>query len=430
MKYIQLILVFVTFSIAISCNKKTKQITNSKEYNNYLNLPKNTALKNVQNDLSFWEKKLQQTPNQYPYNSKIAVANAKIFKLTGNIESLKNAERNLISANEKTNYENAGYLRSLASNYISQHRFKEALKLLLKAENIGAQLKRTQFMLIDVYLELGKLNEVEEYLSKVNNFKDFDYLIRVSKYNDHIGNLDKAIQFLESSLKIAKSSKNQSLIQWNYTNLADYYGHSGRVQESYKAYLNALEINPNNSYAKKGIAWIVYSYERNPKEALRILETVTTENAAPDYHLLKAEIADFTGNTDEKVKQTELYLSKVVNELYGAMYAKYNVLLFAEDAIKTSKAIEIAEQEVASRPTAQSYDLLAWSFFKNGDFKKAFQISQNHVIGKTFEPEALLHSAYILKTNGHKEEAKELKTELLGAIYELGPNAEQTIKNI
>jgi tetratricopeptide (TPR) repeat protein len=430
MKYIQLILVFVTFSIAISCNKKTKQITNSKEYNNYLNLPKNTALKNVQNDLSFWEKKLQQTPNQYPYNSKIAVANAKIFKLTGNIESLKNAERNLISANEKTNYENAGYLRSLASNYISQHRFKEALKLLLKAENIGAQLKRTQFMLIDVYLELGKLNEVEEYLSKVNNFKDFDYLIRVSKYNDHIGNLDKAIQFLESSLKIAKSSKNQSLIQWNYTNLADYYGHSGRVQESYKAYLNALEINPNNSYAKKGIAWIVYSYERNPKEALRILETVTTENAAPDYHLLKAEIADFMGNTDEKVKQTELYLSKVDNELYGAMYAKYNVLLFAEDAINTSKAIEIAEQEVASRPTAQSYDLLAWSFYKKGDFKKAIQITKNHVIGKTFEPEALLHSAYILKANGQKEKANELKTELLGAIYELGPNTEQTIKNI
>ncbi|UAM99511.1 cell surface protein [Polaribacter litorisediminis] len=431
MKYIQLILIFVTISITISCNNhKTKQITNSKDYNSFLNLTENTSLKNAINDLNFWGNKLKQAPSQYPYHSKIAAANSNIFKLTGNIQQLKEAEKNLITANEKTNYNNTGYLRSLATNYISQHRFQEALELLTKAEFIGEKLQQTHLMLIDVYLELGNLQKVEEYLSKVQNFKDFDYLIRVSKYNDHIGNLDKAIVYLEKSLDIATSSKNKNLMQWNYTNLADYYGHAGRIKESYNAYLKALSINPNNTYAKKGIAWIVYSYERNPKEALRILETVSRENAGPESHLLKAEIADFMGNRNEQEKQITLYKSKVTNQNYGAMYAKYNVLLFAEDDSNQSKAIAIAKQEVASRPTAQSYDLLAWSFFKNGNHKKAMQIVKNHVIGKTFEPEALLHTAYILKANGKHTEAKKLKTELLGAIYELGPNSEQEIHTI
>ena len=431
MKYIQLILLFVTFSITISCNKQSiKKITKAKDYQAYLQVDKNTLLKKVNSELDFWEDKLKKTPNQYPYYSKLATANSQVFELTGNIHQLKEAEKNLLTANKSTNFNNAGYLRSLAKNYISQHRFKEALRILTKAESNAEKLQQTHLMLVDVHLELGNLLKVKKYLSKVKNFKNFDYLIRVSKYNDHLGNLDNAVKYLEDALVIAKSSKNQNLIQWNYTNLADYYGHAGRIKDSYYAYLKALAINPNNSYAKKGIAWIVYSYERNPKEALRILETVTKENTSPDYFLLKSEIADFMGNIDEKERQTKNYFNSVSNKNYGAMYAKYNVILFADNVDKKNEAIEIAQQEVMERPTTQSYDLLAWAHYKNGNIEKALKISQKYVIGKTFEPEALLHTAHILKANGKQKEAQEIKTELLGAIYELGPTSEQEIKNI
>ena len=431
MKYFQLILLFVTFSIATSCNKSSdKQITNTKDYNEFLISSENRSLENMQAEYNFWQQKLEKTPNQFPYNVKLASANNAIFKLTGDIESLKKAEDNLILANEKTSYNNAGYLRSLSRNYISQHRFNEALELLKKAEVNGQNLQQTQFMLIDVNLELGNLEETEKYLSKVKNFKSFDYLIRISKYNDHIGNLDKAIQYLEESLEIAKSSKNTILIQWNYTNLADYYGHAGRIKDSYNAYLKALKLDSTDSYAKKGIAWIVYSYERNPAEALRILETVTKENKAPDYHLLKAEILDFMGNSVEKNIQIEKYLAKVSDKNYGVMYHKYDVLLYADDVTKKEIALELAAQEVSERPTAQSYDLLAWSYFKNGQKEKALEIAENHVINKTFEPAALLHTAFILKANGRVEDANNLKKELIESVYELGPLAEREIKNI
>lgn len=360
----------------------------------------------------------------------MASTNSQLFQLTGNIENLKEAEENLLKVNEKTNFNNAGYLRALARNYISQHRFKEALTLLKKAEINGEKLQQTNLMLIDVYLELGNLKKVETYLSKIKNVKNFDYLIRLSKYNDHLGKLDNAIKYLEQSLAIAKSSKNNTLIQWNYTNLADYYGHAGRIEDSYNAYLSALELNPNNSYAKKGIAWIVFSYERNPNVALRILDAITKENTSPDYFLLKSEIADFMGNSVEKEKQLTLYYNAVNKKDYGVMYAKYNVILFAENEENRLKAIEIAKQEVEERPTAQSYDLLAWAYFKNNNKTKALEIVEKYVINNTFEPEALLHTAQILKANGKKNKATNLKSELLGAIYELVPNAEQEIKNI
>jgi len=251
--------IIVLFLIVVSCSKNAQQqITNPKDYTNYLKVTKNGSLANAQKEVAFWSAKLLATPNQYPYLQKIAAANTQLFSITGNIEYLKEAETNLLQANKKTNYDNASYLRSLARNYVSQHRFKEALEILLKAEKKGENLQSTEFQLIDVYLELGNIKKAEEYLSNVKNFESFEYLIRISKFSDALGNLDSAISYLEKALKKIENSNKPELLEWTHTNLGDYYGHAGRLQDSYQSYLKALEINSNNSYAKKGIAWIVF----------------------------------------------------------------------------------------------------------------------------------------------------------------------------
>lgn len=431
MKKIYLLLLTLIVLISIKCKNETfSKVTNTKNYNEYLISNNKTKLLLAKEEYNFWKTRLYNTPKQYPYYSKLASANTQLFNASGNVKYLKEAEENLLKVNNNTNYNNAGYLRALAKNYISQHRFKESLSLLKKAEKNGENLNQTNLMLVDVYLELGDLKNVETYLSKVKNLKSFDYLIRLSKYNDHIGDLDNAITYLEQSLVIAKASKKESLLEWNYSNLGDYYGHAGRIKDSYEAYLKALDLNPSNSYAKKGIAWIVFSHERNPKEALRILNYIIKENESPDYYLLKSEIADFMGNTKEKERQIKMYLNSVSKESYGVMYAKYNVLLYTNELGKNEEALQIAENEVKERPTPQSYSLLAWASYKNGNISEAKQIVNENVLGKTFEPEALLQAAIILKEEGNTGKVLELKQELLGAIYELGPNTEKEIKNL
>jgi len=423
--------IIVLFLIVVSCSKNAQQqITNPKDYTNYLKVTKNGSLANAQKEVAFWSAKLLATPNQYPYLQKIAAANTQLFSITGNIEYLKEAETNLLQANKKTNYDNASYLRSLARNYVSQHRFKEALEILLKAEKNGENLQSTEFQLIDVYLELGNIKKAEEYLSNVKNFESFEYLIRISKFSDALGNLDSAISYLEKALKKIENSNKPELLEWTHTNLGDYYGHAGRLQDSYQSYLKALEINSNNSYAKKGIAWIVFSHEKNPAKSLEILAAIEQETMAPDLHLLKAEIAEYSGNFAEKEQHIKQYFIAVNNEKYGAMYAKYNVLLLAENKSTIKEAIEIAKREVKERPTAQSYDLLAWSYFKNGDVKKALSIIEKQVIPNTFEPELLFHAVQILKASKRNKEADLLLADLKESSFELGPNIAQMITKL
>ena len=416
--------------LTISCNKESKKITHINDYNVYLKITENKMLQLVKEDLTFWKKKHEKEPNQFPYLSKIAASQSQIFAKTGDIEALIKAEKSLIKVNELTNNTKVGYLRALARNYISQHRFKESLVLLKKAEVIGEDLKATQKMLFDVHLELGNYKLAKDYLIVLVDTSDFDYLIRLSKWSDHIGNLDAAIKYMEQAKIIAESSNIPSTKQWVYTNLADYYGHAGKIKASYNHYLKALELDPEDAYAKKGIAWIVYSYEKNPNEALRILNTITKSYNAPDYHLLKAEIAEYKGDSNLKEAQLKLYNKAINNAMYGAMYNKYNALIYAEDSNQIAKALKLANTEISNRPTPQSYGLLAWTYYNQGDVKNALEVMENHVIGKTFEPEVMFHLAYIYKANGKLNEAKNLKNELLESIFELGPLMAKKIKNI
>lgn len=412
--------------IAFSCNSNT--VTNSDDYKAYLTTTMDKD--KLMSEAQFLTDKIEATPNQFTHLAKRASAYTKIFNTTGDISYLIKAEDDLIEVIDITGRKFPSYLKSLASNYISQHRFKEALVLLKEAEENGEKLNGTKKMLFDVHLELGNYLYAETYLKDIKNNSDFDYLIRLSKWKDHGGDLEGAIIEMEKATAIAESSNISETKQWAYTNLADFYGHAGRVEESYNLYLKALQLDPNDAYAKKGIAWIAYSYENNPKEALKILNHISSYYDAPDYYLLKAEIAEFLNDKDLKANSMKSYQTSVANAQYGDMYNKYNIMIFTEELLLPERAIEIAKIEVNNRPTPQSYDLLAWSYFKNGNVEKANSIIEKYVDGQTSEPEVLYHIAEIYKAVGKTGKIKALKDELIASIYELGPTMKQKINQL
>jgi tetratricopeptide (TPR) repeat protein len=258
----------------------------------------------------------------------------------------------------------------------------------------------------------------------------FDYLIRLAKWNDHKGDLDTAITFMEKARDIAEKDDNKALKIWSYSNLGDFYGHAGRIQESYDSFLKTLALDPNYSYALKGIAWIVFSKERNINEANRIIDAIAITHNTPDFYLLKSQIAQFKGDKTNEIRNRNAYFSMMEKNNYGAMYNKYNALIYADDKKTASKALEIAKIEVEHRPTADSYDLLAWAYLNVGENKKALEIAQNHVVGKSFEPKLQYHLAMIYKSNNLALKAKPIKEELLSSLYELGPNFEKKVNQL
>jgi tetratricopeptide (TPR) repeat protein len=423
-------IVLLATLILSSCNQKLNSITSPKDYNKYLEIKDNKSKDFTLSEINFWQKKHNKSPSQTTYLSLLASNYAVLFENTGNVKHLYKVEELLLMVNKEYNYAYVGEIRSLGRNYISQHRFKEALVLANKALAIGEGMKETQKLLFDINMELGNYADAEKNLKYFNDSKDFGYLIRVAKWNDHLGDLKTAISLMEKAKDIAIVNDNKSLKIWTYSNLGDFSGHAGDIQKSYEYYLKTLELDPNNSYALKGIAWIAFSHERNTVEAKRIIDNISKRHQTPDFYLLKAEIAEYENNTIAKNENLIAYFKMLDAVNYGAMYNKYNALLYADDKRTASKALEIAQIEVANRPTPDSYDLLAWSYYNLGDTKKALEIVEKYLVGKSFEPELNYHLATIYKANNRKGKIASIKEELLNSIYELGPNLEQKIINL
>lgn len=411
----------------LSCTKDSNAIVNPKDYNKYLEIKDNKSKDFTLSEINFWQKKYDKSPSQTTYLSLLASNYAVLFENTGNVKHLYKVEELLLTVNKEYNYAYVGEIRSLGRNYISQHRFKEALVLANKALEIGEGMKETQKLLFDVNMELGNYADAEKNLKYFNDGKDFGYLIRVAKWNDHLGDLKTAISLMEKAKDIAISNDNKSLKIWTYSNLGDFNGHAGDIQKSYEYYLKTLELDPNNSYALKGIAWIAFSYERNTLEANRIIDNISKRHQTPDFYLLKAQIAEYENNTIAKNENLIAYFKMLDAVNYGAMYNKYNALIYADDKRTASKALEIAQIEIANRPTPDSYDLLAWSYYNLGDTKKALEIAEKYVVGKSFEPNLNYHLATIYKANNKLAKIAPIKEDLLKSVYELGPNLEQKI---
>ncbi len=422
------IYLFLCICFLYSCQKQ--QITDTKDYS-IIPVNQNTITnKQSKKDLAFWNSRIKNDSMQIISLGKSAQQYTNLFQTTGNIENLKKAEITLQKAVQKAAIGKDGYLRSLAQNLISQHRFKEAQQALKNAEKIDKGKRATQLMQFDVAMELGNYKSAQNYLEKLTDFSDFNYLIRLAKWKDYTGDLDATIHFMERAMAIVNRSKNKELQLWTYTNLADYYGHAGRIKDSYDFYIKSLSIDPTNAYAKKGIAWITYSYEKNPEEALRILDAIQDYHQSPDYYLLKAEIADYQNHKNLKEKYIKAYFDAIQNPAYGDMYNAYTVEVLINERQDFDQALRIAEKEVNNRPTPLSYDLLAYVYQQKGEYQKALDIAEKHIIDKTYEPLAQYHLAEIYKANDLYDRVTPIKKELLEASYELGPMTTRAIKNL
>lgn len=422
-------LLFITLLCFVTACSNKSNITNYSDYSIYLKEDwHKEQINRVEKEINFWQNRLERDPGSYINMMECARYATEFHQLTGQVDYLNRADSLFQASSVRLNNKNAELLFALTQSSIATHQFPKALAYCKLAAETDVDPYVLQLLLFDTYLELGEYQNASESLQKIKDQSSFDYLIRKAKWDDKHGRLDAAIHAMELALKsIEKKSKKLKL--WTLSNLADMYGHAGRIKEAYNAYLNVLAMEPSNLHCLKGIAWIAFSHDGNTVAARKILQFIISQNDSPEYKLLLAEIADAEKNTAEKL----LWISKFINQAteirYSNMYSKYLVKVFSEELQNHDKALLIAEKELSNRLTPETWEWIAWIKFLQGKKTEALTLVEKYVYGYNYEPEALLHVALIFEANGKLNESRRLFSECLKSSFELGPVLTEKIKN-
>ncbi len=406
----------------ISCNTKTN-IANAKDYDAFINPAFQKAqLQNNENEIQFWNTKLQQDTGSYANMVEVSFNTLSHFKLTGNVNDLAFADSLFYRALSKLNNKEASIYLALTQNAITQHKFKDAEKFIYTAEKIGADAGTINLLKFDVSMELGNYLAAELCLKKINNKENnFDYLIRQAKFEDYQGKAEASIATMEKAYGLLKYSNKKSTQIWVTSNLADMYSHSGRIQDAYNMYVKSLQLDSANLYALKGIANICFVHDKNAVEAERIFKFILSTTDAPDINLNLAEISEWKGDIKAKNEYLHTFLTKIEsNKNYGNMYNKYLVDVYLTDKIDAVKALRIAESEMNNRKTPETYSWLALANYKANNIGLATEIINKNVLNKTYEPLAL-YAASVVLSKTDKELSNKLKGECMESKFELGP---------
>ncbi len=420
-----LISIFALAILMLSACQQNKSISNPEDYQVYLQSVGSENLDEMNEQIQFWNSK-EESNSSTIYKIQLAALYASKFKIDGKVEHLHLAKKLLEEVNEFNKGENAGVLRMLAANAISQHEFKTAYNYALAASEIKDNQFASKLVLFDACMELAYYVQAEGILNELEDKDNFDYKVRLSKWMDYKGDLDQAVLIMEdAALNI--SPNNIPLQLWTKSNLGDMYGHQGKVDKAYQAYLDVLAIDENYHYALKGIAYIAYANDGKYQEAKNILNYLSKVHPVPDYKLMLAEIASSEEDEVREAVYLKDFYTIASEEKYGKMYNKYLIEIDMTQE-RFDQAILKAQEEVAHRSTPETYDLLAWTYHLNGQSDIALEIAKKHVENQTYEPTATYHLGVLYK-DVEKEKASNFLHEALDAKFELGPNTSKDVQS-
>lgn len=379
--------------------------------------------------MDFWKNKLAKTPGDIIAESKMAGLFTRRFGYSGNITEIHSADSLYRAVNQLNHTTSSGTFRSLAANCITQHRFLQAQLYIDSALVLGDDKFLTVLMEFDIAMELGNRYRARQALNSLADKNSFDYLIREAKYKDHVeGDQDAAIQLMEKAYDKIKDNPTPALYLWIKSNLGDFYGHANRYRESYQCYLDVLAKNPHYYHALKGIAWLAFSHDKDVVNARKIVAYLQQRHSVPDYELLLSQMAASEQDSTGYKQHLDKFMAATNSELYGGMYNKYLFTIEADELNNAGQCLQIAQQEVAHRPTPEAFSWLAWAYCKNGDVEKAMKTARLYVANKCFEPDALLYLGKIYQAGGNKKMARKYLKAAQKSSYELGPVVSKEIK--
>jgi hypothetical protein len=368
---------------AFACKQKENLVNDAaviKIEEQFLNANKQNK---IDTEIEFWQKRSAAVKDDAVALSKYAQNILVRFKQNGNINDLAEADSIFNTLDAHFNSKEAAYKLNLVNTSLLQHKFKAADSFLLQARQLGIGAYETAATNFDIQFELGNFLYAQAELAKIKNYKDYSFLFRNAKVWHYKNDIDSAINNMLAAANMAGENKPLKLAA--LSNAADLYLHNGDIKKAYNNYMACLALDGGHLHSIVGLGSIAQLHDKNTKTANKLLALVKKHSKEPLILYKQAQLHLQNGDT-AIAKQTALQFANEASKIhYGNMYNKYLIDVYSSLLSQPQKALAIANTEIKTRATPQTYAWLVWSLVKNNNLIEATKIYNSNVSGKPLE---------------------------------------------
>jgi tetratricopeptide (TPR) repeat protein len=354
------------------------------------------------------EARVRKSPADQAAAVRLADALLRQTRVTGNAGLAARAESVLLQA-LKADPLSYNARRMLGAVYLSQHRFRDAIRAAEQCQAVRTNDAWVYGVLGDAHIELGEYPEA---------FAAFD---RMTKLRPNAASYDRAAYArelqgdLEGALKLmrmatdATSAQDPESLAWHHAQLGHLYFELGRLTDARREYAHADYAFPGHPFARDGLAR-VEAAEGDLSDALQIITAEIATTPTPAAAAFAGDLLTALGRRDEAERQYRLAEAAWKSDVpEPSRLARF----LASRGRKIDEAAAIAERVAADRRDIFTEDALAWAYFQSGRLDQARAAAALAMRTGTRDRTIRYHAAAIARASGQAAAARRLASDAL-----------------
>jgi tetratricopeptide (TPR) repeat protein len=259
--------------------------------------------------------------------------------------------------------------RMLGALYLSQHRFREAVKAGEKTRDARPYDPVNYGVIGDGHLELGEYDAAFDAYDRMMALRpSAAAYARVAYARELQGNLAGALESMKLAAE-ATGADDLEALAWARAQVGDLYFQLDQRHEAKQAYSAASHAFPGHPFAVIGYARVIAA-EGDLGGALTLLQRLAEASPTPALAARIGDLFERMGRHDAAERQFALAES---GWRADAPEPKNLARFLADHGRKIDDAIAIAEKAASERHDIWTEDALAWAYFKAGRIEDAQQ---------------------------------------------------------
>jgi tetratricopeptide (TPR) repeat protein len=289
-------------------------------------------------------------------------------------------------------------LKMLGAVYMSQHRFREAIDVATRAMRVHPDDAWNYGVIGDAHIELGDYGAAfDAFDTMARHRPDAAAYARIAYALELQGHLDAAIASMRMAAEATGVQDPESLA-WHYAQIGNLLLQTGDVDGAAREFARADHVFPGHPFAQAGQARVAVARGRRD-EALTIYRALmksapTSEMAIATGDLL-AERGDTQGADAMYARAEAIERDAWLTE---ARLTTNVARMLAERGVRTTEAVQLAEEAARSRKDIFTMDALAWAYYRAGRLADAETASHEALRTGTVDRRILAHAAAIDKS--------------------------------
>jgi tetratricopeptide (TPR) repeat protein len=304
----------------------------------------------------------------------------------------------------------------LASVYMGEHRFMDALACAQKAIGLGSGNLAAFAIEGDAYTDMGDYDEATAAYNTVQSLgRATASPLAVAYMTDSRlaylcflrGDSAEAIRRMQSAIAAAlQTNVPRENLAWLYFELGERYFQTGDLENAELSYQSGIAADPNHYRSLAGLAKVRAAQGRL-EESIPLYQRSIAIIPFPVYVAELGDVYKQMGRAQEAQQQYDLveYIGHL-SALNRVLANRELALFYADHGTKLPEALELARKELDVRHDIYTWDTLAWVLSCNGRFQEASEAINKALVLHTDDPLLLFHAGMIYHSLGRDKDSE------------------------